>query len=36
MELKDIELFATDFKANASEREAILTKWSQSIAAAGK
>lgn len=31
LNLKDIALFPTDFKANASEREAILSKWSEKV-----
>lgn len=31
LNLKDLNLFPTDFKANASEREAILSKWSEKV-----
>ena len=36
MALSDIELFPTDFKANAEERDAILEQWQQKVEAAGK
>lgn len=31
LSLKDLTLFPTDFKANAAQREAILSKWSEKV-----
>lgn len=36
MQLDSISLFATDFKANATQRDAILEQWSSLVSAAGK
>lgn len=36
LELSDLTLFATDFKANASDRSAILEAWAEKVAEAGK
>ena len=36
LELSSLSLFATDFKANAADRSAILEAWAEKIAEAGK
>ncbi len=36
VDIKTIKLFATDFKANAEKREAVLAEWSKLLTAAGK
>ncbi|MEA4920083.1 MAG: extracellular solute-binding protein [Clostridiaceae bacterium] len=36
LSLDSINLFATDFKSNATQREAILNEWSTLVTAAGK
>ncbi|NLI13945.1 MAG: ABC transporter substrate-binding protein [Peptococcaceae bacterium] len=36
VDIKSIKLFATDFKANAEKRDALLAEWSKHVKAAGK
>ena len=36
MALNEIELFPTDFKANAEDRDGILEQWQAKVEAAGK
>lgn len=36
MSLSQISLFPTDFKANAAQRDSILTQWAAKVSAAGK
>lgn len=36
VDIKNIKLFATDFKANAAKRDAVLAEWAKSVTAVGK
>jgi len=36
IDINTVKLFATDFKANAEKRDAVLAKWGELMAAAGK
>lgn len=36
IDINTVKLFATDFKANAENRDIILAKWSEYVTAAGK
>lgn len=36
VDINSVKLFATDFKADAEKRDAVLAEWAERLAAAGR